>query len=234
MWIGSPLLTRSVASSLRKSCGVKRRAELRVAVGEVVAAPPEHDLDGGGRDDPASGSELPLEQERHRLAHPAFVLVIALDERDDPSASGVAADDCRDDGEQFGRHREDTLPVGLGRGDDQQRDDLAVGALVLADAEVGELKQFLYPTPLCRRTSTAAHSQNASSSAVVTLHAFQRSGLGHGHGRWPPRRDVVLCYCRRRGSRHAHRERPSTAKASDQGEPVDEAWAQEILWGRWW
>jgi hypothetical protein len=73
------------------------------------------------------------------------VLVIALDERDDPVALGVAADDCRDDGEQFSRHRDDTLPVGLGRGDDQQRDDLAVGALILADAEMSEFQQLLDP-----------------------------------------------------------------------------------------
>ena len=79
--------------------GEARRAELRVAVSEVVAAPAEHDQDGGGRDDPAGGAELPLEQERHRLAHPAFVLVIALDERDGPSGAGVPADDRRDDGE---------------------------------------------------------------------------------------------------------------------------------------
>jgi hypothetical protein len=107
--------------------GEARRAELRMTPGEVVAAPAEHDQDGGGGDDPASRSELPLEQEGHRLAHPAFMLVIALDERDYLPTLGVAADDCRDDGEQFSRHRDDTLPVGLGRGDDQQRDTSPLG-----------------------------------------------------------------------------------------------------------
>ncbi len=100
MWIGSPLLTRSVASSLRKSCGGEAsRAEIRVVAREIVAASAEHDQDGGGRDDPAGRAELALEQERHRLAHPAFVLVVTLDQRDGPPGAGVPADDRCDDGE---------------------------------------------------------------------------------------------------------------------------------------
>jgi hypothetical protein len=79
--------------------GEASRAEIRVAAREIVAAPAEHDLDGGGRDDPAGRAELALEQERHRLAHPAFVLVVTLDERDGPPGAGVPADDRCDDGE---------------------------------------------------------------------------------------------------------------------------------------
>jgi hypothetical protein len=55
----------------------------------------------------------------------------------------VPADDRRDDREKLGGHRHDAFPVGLGRGDDEQRDDFAVRALVLADAQLGDLQQFL-------------------------------------------------------------------------------------------
>jgi hypothetical protein len=128
--------------------GEARGAEVRVCFGQPCAPAAEHDQDGAGRDDAADGSELALEQERHRLAHPALVLVVSLDEGDGPAVGGVAADDGGDDGddgEQLSRHRNDALAVGLGRGDHQQRDDLAIGALLLADAEVGELEELLDP-----------------------------------------------------------------------------------------
>ena len=47
---------------------------------------------------------------------------------------GLAADELGDDVEQLRRDRDDPFAVGLGRGDHQQGDDLAVGALVLAEA----------------------------------------------------------------------------------------------------
>src|SRR5260370_30604748 len=104
MWIGSPLLTRSVASSLRKSCGVKpavpnsgwwparsvqrRRSMTWTVAGEMtrrVVPSCRWNRNGIG------------------FAHPAFVLVIAPDEGDYPFALGVAADDRRDDGEPLRR-----------------------------------------------------------------------------------------------------------------------------------
>jgi hypothetical protein len=51
----------------------------------------------------------------------------------------VVADDLGDDVEQLRRHRDHSLPVGLRRGDHQQRDDLVVGALELTDRQVGQL-----------------------------------------------------------------------------------------------
>ena len=77
------------------------------------------------------------------VAPDLLVRVVAGGQRD-----GAASRVCRrmiagDDVEQFGGHRDDPFAVGLGRGDHQQGDDLAVGALVLADAELGELKQLL-------------------------------------------------------------------------------------------
>ena len=47
--------------------------------------------------------------------------------------------------EQLGGHRDDPFAVGLRRRNDQQRDDLAVGALVVANTEVGQLQQFFDP-----------------------------------------------------------------------------------------
>jgi hypothetical protein len=54
----------------------------------------------------------------------------------------VAADDRGDDAEQLGGHGYDALPVTLRWGDHEQSDDLAVGPLVLPDAEMGELKRL--------------------------------------------------------------------------------------------
>lgn len=55
----------------------------------------------------------------------------------------VAEDDLCDDVEQLGRHGDDAFAVALGRADDQERDNLAVGALVLPDAEVAQFGEFL-------------------------------------------------------------------------------------------
>jgi hypothetical protein len=57
----------------------------------------------------------------------------------------VPADDLGQDVEHLGGHGDDPLAVGLGRRDDQQRDDLTVGALILPDAQVGELAEFFDP-----------------------------------------------------------------------------------------
>ncbi|MEV7617629.1 hypothetical protein [Streptomyces sp. NPDC089799] len=49
--------------------------------------------------------------------------------------------------EEIGRHRDDAFPFALGRSDHQQGDDLSVGPLILADAEVRELGQLLDSDP---------------------------------------------------------------------------------------
>jgi hypothetical protein len=55
----------------------------------------------------------------------------------------VPANHGGEDVEEVGRNRDDAFAVGLGRGDHEQRDDLAVGTLILADAELGELQELL-------------------------------------------------------------------------------------------
>ncbi len=60
---------------------------------------------------------------------------------------GVPADHLGDDVEQLTGHGDDTFAVALGRADHQQSDDLAVGALVVADAQVGQFAEFFDAKP---------------------------------------------------------------------------------------
>ena len=71
------------------------------------------------------------------------MLVVAGADRDGAVPAVCRRMICGDDVEQLGGHRDDSFAVALGRADHQQRDDLAVGPLVLADAQVRELDQFL-------------------------------------------------------------------------------------------
>ena len=112
--------------------------------GEFPAAAFEHVHDGGIGDDLVLGADLALEQERHRRAAPPLFRVVAGQQGDGLAASGVTADDGRDHGEQLGGHGDDTFPVALRRGDYKQGDDVAVGPLVLPDAEMGKFKSFFY------------------------------------------------------------------------------------------
>jgi hypothetical protein len=71
---------------------------------------------------------------------------------------------------ELGADDQEPLGVGLGRGDLQQRDQLAGGGQpVLDEAVVAELDQFLGADPVCRSTSTAAQAQNARSSSMARL-----------------------------------------------------------------
>ena len=72
--------------------------------------------------------------------------------------------------------------VGFGRGDDEQGDDFPVGPLVLADAEVGELKELLIRTR-CGGGLRRPPIPRSELLAVVTLTslALARSR----NGRWP-------------------------------------------------
>ncbi|CQR61872.1 Hypothetical Protein sle_24110 [Streptomyces leeuwenhoekii] len=124
--------------------GELQAAESGVVLGQVLAASADHVLDGAGVEDLRSDrSVLALEEEGHRSAPDLVVRVVATDQGDRLSPPAVASDDRGDHVEQFGRHRDDALAVGLGRRDDQQGDDFAVRALILADAEVGELAHLL-------------------------------------------------------------------------------------------
>jgi hypothetical protein len=100
----------------------------------------QHALDGLGGQHRPRCAELPLEQERHRLAPDPLVLVVARQERDRWLPVQMAADDRGDDGEQLGRHGDDTFAISLGRCDHQQGGDLTVRAPVLPDAEMGQLR----------------------------------------------------------------------------------------------
>jgi hypothetical protein len=59
----------------------------------------------------------------------------------------VPAHHGREDVGEVGGHRDDAFAVRLGRGDHEKRDDVSVGALVLTDAELGQLEQFLDADP---------------------------------------------------------------------------------------
>ena len=85
-----------------------------------------------------------MEQQRHGRVADAFVLVVGDHQRD---VGPLAADPGDDGGEhvgQFGADDQQPFGVGLGRGDLQQRDQLAGGGQpVLDQAVVGEFGQFL-------------------------------------------------------------------------------------------
>ena len=102
--------------------------------------------DAVGGDGPVLQADDPLEQQRHRRVPGALVGVVGGDERD--GAAG-AADPGDDGGQDVGELRaddEESFLVGLGRGDRQQRDQLAGGGEpVLDQAVVRELGQLLDP-----------------------------------------------------------------------------------------
>jgi hypothetical protein len=84
-----------------------------------------------------------LEEVGQFLAPDLLVQLVSGADRNGAMFLAVAADDLRDDVEQFGRHGDDAFAVALGRADDQERDNLAVRALVLPDAEVAQFGEFL-------------------------------------------------------------------------------------------
>ncbi|WAT94444.1 hypothetical protein [Streptomyces nigrescens] len=107
---------------------------------------------------------LGLEQVGQGRAPHLLVDVVAGRDRHRAIGAAVPADDLSDDVEQFGGHRDHPLAVSLGGSDDQERDDLAVGALVVADAQVGQFGQLFDP------------------QAGVPKHFGQAAGAGH----WAP------------------------------------------------
>lgn len=117
--------------------------EAGIYFGGGEAAPFGHLLDRAGVEDRGDRTVLPLEQERRRRAPDLVVRVVASHPGDRPIGASVSADDRRDHVEELGGHRDHSLAVGFRRRDDQQRDDLATGPLVLPDAQVAELAQLL-------------------------------------------------------------------------------------------
>ena len=87
--------------------------------------------------------DAPLEQERLRVTGDPLDAVVAGRERDRRPTGGQAAEDAGQDVEQLGGDGEHALAVGLRWRDDEQGDDLAVGSLILADAQLGELEELL-------------------------------------------------------------------------------------------
>lgn len=121
--------------------------EFRVRGHQGRGGAPDDVADSRDRQSPRGAALEPLEQVGKRLAPGPFLLVIPQADRNGPVTGDMAADDLRDDVEEFGRHGDDPLAVALGRADHQQGDDLAVRPLVLANAQVRELGQFLPPQP---------------------------------------------------------------------------------------
>jgi hypothetical protein len=106
MWIGRPLLTRSVAKIRRKSCGVNRAP---ANSGWVWASSPQtrrSSFSPGAGEALVQHADLVLEQERQGRAVLALVAVPATVQRDRSAVAGVVADDLGDDVEQLGRHRD--------------------------------------------------------------------------------------------------------------------------------
>ena len=91
-------------------------------------------------------SAAPLEQQRHRRVVDAFVLVVGDHQRHVGPVVADAGDDGRQHVRQIRCDHQKPLRVGLGRGDLQQRDQLAGGRQpVLDEAVVRQLGQFLDP-----------------------------------------------------------------------------------------
>ncbi len=118
-----------------------RGGEGRMRLTQLVAQPAQTVGDRTGAHGLAPLSDVALEQEWLRLGRDPLVGVVAGGQRDTRPVGGEATDDARDDVEQLSRHGDDPFAVALGRGDDQKRDDLAVGSLVLPH---GQLRQFEY------------------------------------------------------------------------------------------
>lgn len=119
------------------------------------------------------------------------MLVAAADQRDRAIVAGDARDDLRQHGGELGACRDDTLGVGLGRRDLQQRHDGAVGLTVGLDRVVGQLEQLLDAD-----AGVAQHLDRRPGPERVVLSRFRvdgravvglqpRATAGAVSGRWP-------------------------------------------------
>ena len=102
--------------------------------------------DGRAADRAGLAAEAALEQQRYRRVPYAFVVVVGHGQR---HGAVLAADPADDGGEyvgELGPDDQEPFDVGLGRGNVQQRDQLAAGwQAVLDQAVMGQLGEFLDP-----------------------------------------------------------------------------------------
>jgi hypothetical protein len=107
--------------------------------------------DRGAADGVVLSSVMALEQQRHRrIPHP-LVVVVGGHQRHRAVLAADPGDDLAEHVGQHGADHQEPLGIGLGRGDLQQREQLAGGRqLVLDEAVVGQLGEFLDPDPLSR------------------------------------------------------------------------------------
>nr|WP_040840033.1 hypothetical protein [Nocardia brevicatena] len=87
-----------------------------------------------------------LKQVRQHRPEDPLVGVVAPDQRHSRAVALDPSNDAGKDRHEFRIGRDDAFPVGLGRADLQQRHHFAGWSLVLAQAQVGELQQLLYPS----------------------------------------------------------------------------------------
>ncbi|WP_225993415.1 hypothetical protein [Actinomadura rudentiformis] len=96
----------------------------------------------------------------------------------------MASDGSGDDVEQLGAHRDDALAVGLGGGDDQQRDDLSVGTLVLPDAEVGQLAELFDADPRMPQSFNAGPVPERDLFLGLGVENLAGGRVADADGRW--------------------------------------------------
>jgi hypothetical protein len=149
MWMGSPALTASVAKTRRKSWGgVAQRLTVRAVQVGALEGQADEPLHGPGRDDAPLGAVAALEQVWQRRSGQVLVAVVAGDQGDVGAAVADAVDDASQDVGQLGGDQQQPFSVVLGRGDLQQRHDLAgVGQPVAGKGEVGEFQQLFTADP---------------------------------------------------------------------------------------
>jgi hypothetical protein len=104
--------------------------------------------DRAGSECPVLAADGPLEQQRHGRVPDPFPDVVGDGQRDVAAGSPEPADGRRQDIGQLGADQEQSLRIGLARGDLQQRDELAGrGQPVLGDAMVSEFQELLAADP---------------------------------------------------------------------------------------
>ena len=146
---GMPCMIASVMKILLKSCGTNRSGLPLASVSPVLGrASLISSRIAGTADGVVLSGVTALEQQRHRRVPHPFVVVVGGHQRHGAVLAADPGDDLAEHVGQFGADDQEPLGVGLGRGDLQQRDQLAAGReLVLDEAVVGQLGEFLDADP---------------------------------------------------------------------------------------
>ena len=120
------------------------------------------------------------------------MVVVGGDQGDGPAAAADPADDGAEHVGELGADDQEPFGVGLGRGDLQERDELAGGGQpVLDQAVVAELEQFLDPD-----AGGAEHLDDRPGPEGVVFFAGQVAAFPGGGVIGPD-----ACPCRERGRR---------------------------------